>query len=167
MTDTGKMQLATPTDREIVVTRVFDAPRHLVFDAFTRPELLKRWLFGPGGWSMVVCEVDLKVGGAYRYVWRHTNGAEMGMGGIHREIVPPERIVATQLFDEDWTGGEAIGTLVLTERDGRTTLTNTIRYSSQAVRDAVLKTPMDKGMAAGYDRLEEMLPSLAAQGRPS
>ncbi len=167
MNDTGKMQLATPTDREIVVTRVFDAPRHLVFDAFTRPELLKRWLFGPGGWSLAICEVDLKVGGAYRYVWRHTNGAEMGMGGIHREIVPPERIVATQLFDEDWTGGEAIGTLVLTERDGRTTLTNTIRYSSQAVRDAVLKTPMDKGMAAGYDRLEEMLPSLAAQGRPS
>src|SRR5216683_2063033 len=83
MNDTGKMQLATPTDREIVVTRVFDAPRHLVFDAFTRPELLKRWLFGPGGWSMVVCEVDLKVGGAYRYVWRHTNGAEMGMGGRH------------------------------------------------------------------------------------
>jgi len=167
MNDTGKMQLATPTDREIVVTRVFDAPRHLVFDAFTRPELLKRWLFGPGGWSLAICEVDLRVGGAYRYVWRHTNGAEMGMGGIHREIVPPERIVATQLFDEDWTGGEAIGTLVLTERDGRTTLTNTIRYSSQAVRDAVLKTPMDKGMAAGYDRLEEMLPSLAAQGRPS
>src|SRR6266851_441420 len=167
MNDTGKMQLATPTDREIVVTRVFDAPRHLVFDAFTRPELLKRWLFGPGGWSMVVCEVDLKVGGAYRYVWRHTNGAEMGMGGIHREIVPPERIVATQLFDEDWTGGEAIGTLVLTEREARSTLTNTIRYSSQPVRDAVLKTPMDKGMAAGYDRLEEMLPSLAAQGRPS
>jgi len=159
MSNTGKMQLATPTDREIVVTRVFDA--------HTKPELLKRWLFGPDGWSMVVCQVDLKVGGAYRYVWRHTNGAEMGMGGIHREIVPPERIVATQLFDEDWTGGEAIGTLVLTERDGRTTLTNTIRYSSQAVRDAVLKTPMDKGMAAGYDQLEELLLSLVPQGRPS
>lgn len=159
MTGTGKMQLATPTDREILITRVFDA--------FTRPELLKRWLFGPEGWSMVVCEVDLKVGGAYRYVWRHTNGAEMGMGGIHREIVPPERIVATQRFDEDWTGGEAIGTLVLTERDGRTTLTNTIRYSSRAVRDAVLKTPMEKGMAAGYDRLEELLPSLEAQGKRS
>ncbi len=167
MTGTGKMQLATPTEREILITRVFDAPRDLVFDAFTRPELLKRWLFGPEGWSMVVCEVDLKVGGAYRYVWRHTNGAEMGMGGIHREIVPPERIVATQLFDEDWTRSEAIGTLVLTERDGRTTLTNTIRYSSQLVRDAVLKTPMEKGMAAGYDRLEELLPSLAAQGKRS
>ena len=167
MSNTGKMQLATPTDREIVVTRVFDAPRNLVFDAFTRPELLKRWLFGPDGWSMVVCEVDLKVGGAYRYVWRRTDGVEMGMGGIHREIVPPERIVATQLFDQDWTGGEAIGTLVFTERDGRTTLTNTIRYSSQAVRDAVLKTPMDKGMSAGYDRLEELLPSLVPQGRQS
>src|SRR5260370_41474028 len=110
MTGTGKMQLATPTEREILITRVFDAPRDLVFDAFTKPELLKRWLFGPGGWTMVVCEVDLKVGGAYRYVWHGPNGAEMGMGGIHREIVPPERIVATQFFDEDWTAAGARGT---------------------------------------------------------
>src|SRR5258708_38620234 len=164
MSNTGKMQLATPTDREIVVTRVFDAPRNLVFDAFTRPELLKRWLFGPDGWSMVVCEVDLKVGGAYRYVWRRTDGVEMGMGGVHREIVPPERIVATQLFDQDWTGGEAIGTLVLTERDGRTTLTNTIRYSSQAGRDPRLQTPLGKGKARGSPRRAEMVPSLARQG---
>ncbi len=167
MSNTGKMQLATPTDREIVVTRVFDAPRNLVFDAHTRPELVKRWLTGAPGWSLAVCEIDLKVGGAYRYVWRGPNGVEMGMGGVHREIVPPERIVATQLFDQDWTGGEAIGTLVLTERDGKTTLTNTILYASQAARDAVLKTPMDKGMAAGYDQLEELLLSLVPQGRPS
>src|SRR5258708_32302913 len=160
MSNTGKMQLATPTDREIVVTRVFDAPRNLVFDAFTRPELLKRWLFGPGGWSLAICEVDLRVGGAYRYVWHGPNGVEMGMGGVHREIVPPERIVATQLFDEDWTGGEAIGTLVLTERDGRTTLTNTIRYSSQAVRAAVLKNPLYKRISAADCKLEAKLPSL-------
>src|SRR5258708_18159020 len=164
MSNTGKMQLATPTDREIVVTRVFDAPRHLVFDAFTRPEVLKRWLFGTGGWSLAICEVDLRVGGAYRYVWHGPNGAEMGMGGIHREIVPPERIVATQLFDEDWTGGEAIGTLVLTERDGRTTLTNTIRYSSQAVCSTALETPLAKGLGAGRHQLAEMLPSFALHG---
>jgi uncharacterized protein YndB with AHSA1/START domain len=154
------MQLATPTEREIVVTRVFNAPRKLVFDAFTKPELLKRWMFGPGGWTLEVCEVDLRVGGAYRYVWRGPNGVEMGMGGIHREVVIPERVVATQLFDQDWTSGEAIGTLVLTEQDGKTTLTNTLLYSSKEARDAVLKTPMDKGMAAGYDRLEELLETM-------
>jgi len=154
------MQLATPTEKEIVITRVFNAPRQLVFDAFTKPELLKRWLFGPPDWTFEVCEVDLRVGGSYRYVWRGPNGEEMGMGGIHREVVPPERIVATQLFDQDWTNGEAIGTIVLTEQDGKTTLTNTILYSSREARDAVLKTPMDKGMAEGYDRLEQILESL-------
>jgi uncharacterized protein YndB with AHSA1/START domain len=159
MINTGTMQLATPTEREIVITRVFDAPRKLVFDAHTKPELLKRWLTGGPGWSMAVCEVDLRVGGTYRYVWRRHNGAEMGMGGIHREIVPPERIVTTQLFDEDWTGGEVIGTNVLTERGGKTTLTYTLVYSSPEARDAVLKTPMDQGMAAGYDKLEELLAS--------
>jgi uncharacterized protein YndB with AHSA1/START domain len=156
----GTMQLATPTEKEIVVTRVFNAPRRLVFDAFTKPELLKLWLFGPDGWTLEVCEVDLRVGGAYRYLWRGPNGVAMGMGGIHREIVIPERVVATQLFDQDWTGGEAIGTLVLIERDGKTTLTNTLLYSSKEARDAVLKTPMDKGMAAGYDRLEKLMEAM-------
>jgi uncharacterized protein YndB with AHSA1/START domain len=75
------LQITTPSNREIAMTRVFDAPRRLVFDAFTKPELVKQWLLGPPGWSMPVCEIDLKVGGAYRYVWRHTNGKEMGMGG--------------------------------------------------------------------------------------
>ena len=156
----GTMQLATPTDREIVITRIFDAPRQLVFDAHTKPELLKRWLNGAPGWTLAICEVDLKVGGAYRYVWRGPNGEEMGMGGIHREVVPPERIVNTQLFDQDWTGGEVIGTLVFTESHGQTTLTNTLVYSSKETRDAVLKTPMDKGMSIGYDELEALLASL-------
>ena len=109
------------------MTRDFDAPRSLVFEAYTKPELLKRWLFGPDGWSFAVCEIDLKVGGKYRYVWRHEDGREMGMGGVYREIVPPERLVCTELFDEDWTGGEALGTIVLTEKDGKTTLTQTMR----------------------------------------
>jgi len=157
MKNTGNLKLTVLGDREIVLTRVLDAPRSLVWGAMTKPELLKRWMFGPPGWSFTVCEIDLRVGGAYRYVWRGPDGTEMGMGGVHREIVPPERIVCTQLFDEDWTGGEAVGTVVLTEDNGKTTLTNTILYSSREARDAVLKTPMEQGMAMGYDRLEEML----------
>ncbi len=89
--DTGTLQVTTPSDREIAMTRVFDAPRRLVFDAWTKPELLKRWLGVRGGWSFTVCEVDLKVGGTYRFVWRGPNGKEMGMGGVYREIKPPER----------------------------------------------------------------------------
>src|SRR5262245_20863094 len=127
MKHSGKMKLTISGDRDVVITRVFDAPRTMVWDAMTKPQLLKRWLTGPPGWSMTVCEMDLRVGGKYRWVWTGPDGVVMGMGGIHREIAPPERIVTTQLFDEDWTGGEAVGTLVLTERDGRTTITNTIR----------------------------------------
>ena len=158
------MKLTTQGDREVVITRVFDAPRSLVWDAHTKPDLHKRWLSGPPGWTMTVCEMDLRVGGAYRWVWRGPEGVEMGMGGVHREIVPPERIVCTQLFDQDWTGGEAVGTLVLTEQGGITTLTNTVRYASPEAREAVLKTPMEQGMAMGYDRLEEFLASSPVRG---
>jgi uncharacterized protein YndB with AHSA1/START domain len=160
MPNTGNLKVTTPTEREIVLTRVFEAPRELVFEALTKPELLKRWFLGPPGWSLEICEVDLRVGGAYRYVWRGPDGTLMGMGGVHREIVRPERIVATQLFDEDWTGGEAVGTLVLVEQNGKTTLTNTILYSSREARDAVLKTPMEHGVAASYDSLAAMLANL-------
>ncbi len=157
MTNFGKLKVDTPSDREIRITRVFEAPRPLVFDCWTKPELLRRWLTGPPGWSFVVCEVDLRVGGAYRFVWRGPDGTEMGMGGVHREVVPPERIVNTQLFDQDWTGGEAVGTLLLSEKDGRTTATNTILYSSKAARDGALKSGMEQGMEAGYARLDELL----------
>jgi uncharacterized protein YndB with AHSA1/START domain len=160
MTTTGTMKLATRGDREIVITRVFDAPRRLVFDAFTKPELVKRWLLGPPGWAMVVCEVAAKVGDRYRYVWRHDSGAEMGLGGVLREIVPPERIVATEKFDQSWYPGEAVGTINLVEEDGKTTLTQTILYESREARDVVLKSPMEQGMAAGYNRLAEVLVSL-------
>jgi len=156
----GRLTLTTPTDREIVMTRVFDAPRRLVFDAMTKPELLKRWFFGPPGWSLEVCEVDLRVGGGYRHVWRGRGGTEMGMRGVYREVVPPERIVQTEAFDESWYPGEAVGTLVLVERDGKTTLTMTVLYDSREIRDAVLKTPMERGVAMGYDRLAELLATL-------
>ncbi|MGA9392086.1 MAG: SRPBCC family protein [Candidatus Sulfotelmatobacter sp.] len=151
-------------DREIVVTRVFDAPRRLVFEAYTQPELIKRWLLGPDGWSMPVCEIDLRAGGKYRYVWRSdSDGREMGMGGVYREVVAPERIVVTEIFDEAWYPGEAVDTIVLVEREGRTTMTQTIQYNSRETRDAVLKSPMQTGMAASYDRLENFLPLLGRE----
>lgn len=161
MKNTGTLRVTTPTDREIVMTRVFDAPRRLVFDALTKPELVKQWLLGPPGWSMPVCEIDLRVGGAYRYLWRNADGAEMGMGGVLLEIVAPQRLVGTEKFDQAWYPGEAVVTNVLTEEGGKTTLTLTVRYESREARDAVLKTPMESGVAASYDRLAELL---ATQG---
>jgi uncharacterized protein YndB with AHSA1/START domain len=165
MKNTGKLQIATPSDREITFTRVFDAPRKLVFDAWTKPELLKRWLYGPNGWSLEICEMDLRVGGKYRFVWHYTNGKAMGMGGVYKEILPPERIVNTQLFDQDWTGGEAIGTLVLTEKDGKTTSTDTVLYVSKEARDGALSTGMADGMETGYVRLDEVFASLTAESK--
>jgi len=156
----GQLKLTTPSDREIAMTRVFEAPRRLVFDAHTKPDLVKRWLLGPPGWSMPVCEIDLRVGGKYRYVWRRdTDGTQMGMGGVYREVVAPERIVNTERFDEAWYAGEALNTLVLVEKGGRTTLTQTMRYESREARDAVLKSDMESGVAASYDRLAELLAS--------
>ena len=164
MKNTGTLKLTTRGDREIVMTRVFDAPRSLVFEAFSKPELVRQWLLGPPGWSMPVCEIDFRVGGRYRYVWRHANGHEMGMGGVHREIVVPERIVATAKFDESWYPGEAVGTIVLVEQGGKTALTQTVLYESSEAREAVLKSPMEQGVTAGYDRLAELLASLGASG---
>src|SRR5580765_9108256 len=159
-----KVSVVPDGESSIVITRSFNAPRELVYDAHTKPELVRRWLLGPEGWSMPVCEIDLRVGGKYRYVWRHVKGQEMGMGGEFREIVPPERIVATEKFDESWYPGEAVGTIILLEQDGKTTLTQTILYESREARDIVLKSPMESGMAAGYDRLAEVLASLPSQG---
>jgi len=155
--NSGTLKVTARGDREIVMTRVLDAPRRMVFDAFTKPELVKQWLLGPPGWSMPVCEIDLRVGGSYRYVWRHFNGNEMGMGGVYREIVAPERIVSTEKFDEAWYPGEAVGTLLLVEQGGKTTITQTVLYESRETRDGVLKSPMESGVAASYDKLAEML----------
>jgi uncharacterized protein YndB with AHSA1/START domain len=159
----GKLQVTTPSEREIAMTRVFDAPRSLVFDAWTKPELLKRWLGVRGGWTFAVCEVDLRVGGSYRFVWRGPTGAEMGMGGVYREIVRPERLVATEKFDEPWYEGDALDTTTFVERGGKTTATTTVRYASQEVRDAVLNTPMLTGVAESYDKMAEVLASRVGQ----
>lgn len=157
MKNTGNLKVTTPSDREIAMTRVFDAPRRLVYDAHTKPELVKQWLGVFGGWSLDVCEIDLRVGGSFRYVWRGTDGKEMGMRGVYREIVPAERIVATETFDDPWYEGEAVGTTEFVEQGGKTTLTTTVRYESKEVRDAVLKTPMEHGLAASYDKLAGIL----------
>ena len=150
------LKVTTPTDREIMMIRVFDAPRALVFEALTTPALLKRW-FGHPGMPLAECEIDLRVGGAYRYVWRGERG-DMGLGGIFQEITPPERIVATEAFDPAWyPGNNALVTQVLTEKSGKTTLTLTVRYESKDARDAVLRSPMESGIGAAYDRLAEFL----------
>jgi uncharacterized protein YndB with AHSA1/START domain len=152
-----------PSEREIQVTRVFDAPRELVFDAFTRPELVRRWLLGPPGWSMPVCEIDLKVGGAYRYLWRQeSDGQEMGMGGVFREVVPRERLVATEKFDEAWYPGEALDTTVFAEEGGGTRMTISVLYESMEARDTARRSGMERGMAMSYDRLEEQVLTMHA-----
>ena len=164
MKNLGTLQVTTPSDREIRMTRVFDAPRRLVFDALTKPALVKQWLLGPPGWTMPVCEIDLRVGGAYRFLWRGSDGTEMGTLGVCREIAPPERFVATEKFDDPWYPGEALVTYVLVEQSGKTTLTLTVLYESREARDAVLKTPMTQGVTMSYDRLAELLASLGTPG---
>jgi uncharacterized protein YndB with AHSA1/START domain len=160
MIHTETLKVTTPSDREIAMSRVFDAPCRLVFAAMTMPELVRQWLLGPDGWSMPVCEIDLRVGGKYRYLWKRvSDGREMGMGGVYKEVVAPERIVATEVFDDPWYPGEAVGTSTLIEHGGRTTLTQTMLYESKEIRDAILKTPMEKGVARSYDRMAELLAS--------
>src|SRR5262245_32214501 len=153
-------KVAAQGEREIVMTREFDAPRNLVWKAMTTPELVQRWLVGPSGWTMPVCVIDLRVGGALRYEWLNESGATMGMRGVFREVKAPERIVSTEVFDDPWFPGEALDTWELTEKGGITTVTLTVRYESREARDGVLRSPMAEGMGAGYDRLERLLNSL-------
>ena len=164
MTRTAMLHLDARGEREIVMTREFDAPRHLVYEALTTPALIRRWLGVMEGWSMAVCDVDLRVGGSFRYQWRGPGGVTLGMRGVYREIVPDQRIVSTEVFDVSWYPGEAVGTVELVERSGRTTLTTTVLYSSREARDAVLKSPMESGVAKAYDQLDVVLASLGSGG---
>ncbi|MCU1307593.1 MAG: hypothetical protein JWN45_2288 [Acidobacteriaceae bacterium] len=163
MKNVGNLKITTPSDREIAMTRVFDAPRKLVFDAYTKPELVKQWLGVFGGWSLAVCEIDLRVGGRYRWEWQGSDGKKMGVSGVYREIVPAKRLVNTELFDDPWYEGEALITSVFVEQGGKTTFTATMLYSSKETRDAVLKSPMETGVAKSYDKLAELLASTLAQ----
>ena len=158
MADPGTTTCTIVSDDEVVLTRVFDAPRRLVFAAFTEPAHLPNWLTGPDGWSMPVCEVDLRTGGAWRFGWRHENGEVLEMRGVYLEIVPPERLVNTERWGEEWP--ETVNTLVLTEADGRTTMEQHIRYPSKADRDAALATGMANGASISYENLARLLATM-------
>ncbi len=161
MMNDKKLQIRAQGDRELVMERAFDAPRSLVFQAYTRPELLKRWLGVFGGWELAVCEIDLRVGGAYRWVWRNADRKEdMGVRGVYREIAAPDRLVCTEQFDDAWYPGEALSTVRFVETNGRTTLTVTMRYESSEARDGVLASPMESGVAQSYDKLGELLATM-------
>ncbi|MEO3922260.1 SRPBCC family protein [Micromonosporaceae bacterium B7E4] len=151
-----ELTVTTPTDREIVLSRAFAAPAGLVFDALTRPDLLRRW-FGARGWQLVDCQVDLRVGGAWRFVSRGPGGEEMAHGGIYQVIEPARRLVYTERYDDQSYPGDTLISHRLAERAGVTTLTSTIRYATPEGRDRVLRYPMRRGVTEGYRRLDDLL----------
>ena len=152
-------EVTTPSDQEIRLTRLFDAPRQIVFQAMTTPEHVKRWWGGLGeGYSVPVCEIDLRPGGAWRFVNRHPRG-EAVFYGVYREIAPPERLVFTEIY-EPYPDVESVVTSVFTEENGKTRLTVTALYPSVDVRDMVVKTGMAKGAAISYDQLENLVREL-------
>lgn len=152
------LEVTTPGDREIVMQRTFDAPRALVFDAFTKPELIRRWLLGPDGWTMTVCNVDLRPGGSFHYVWRNeSEDREFGLNGEYREIAAPERVVHAERFDQSWYPGDAIVTTAFADGSATTTVTMTMSFDSREVRDGALESGMEKGVAASFDRLSAIL----------
>jgi uncharacterized protein YndB with AHSA1/START domain len=151
-------RFTTPSDRELVATRTFDAPRHLLWKAWTSPAHVPRWMTGPDGWTMPVCEIDLRPGGTWHFVWRDADGRDMPMRGTYRETVAPERLVTTEAWGGDWP--ETLNTLVLTEQDGRTLTTCTVRYPSRDAREAARATGMTDGWSRSYDRLAAHLPTM-------
>jgi uncharacterized protein YndB with AHSA1/START domain len=151
--------VTTPSEREIVITRVVAAPRQLVFEVYTNPAHLPHWMLGPEGWSMPVCEIDLRVGGAWHFVWRRADGSEMAIRGVYQEIVEPERLVSSESWGGDWPA--TLNTLLLTEEGGKTTITQRLLYPSKEARDAALKTGMQEGASQGFNRLDEYLTTLA------
>jgi uncharacterized protein YndB with AHSA1/START domain len=155
MPNAATVKITMLSDREIRITRVFDAPRELVFEAHTNPVLVPRWMLGPDGWSMPVCEMDLRPGGAWHYAWRQADGAAMEMRGVYREIIPPSRIVTTESWGGDWP--ETVNTLELFEQNGKTTLQLTILYPTMEARDAALKTGIEAGIGMSYARLDKTL----------
>jgi uncharacterized protein YndB with AHSA1/START domain len=158
MKNTGTLKVTRPSDTEIVLTRVFDAPRRLVIEAFTRPELLKRW-YGPRGYSLVVCEIDFRTGGTWRFVLRNPEGKDMGMRGVYGELALPDWFNNTESFDD--FPGEAQVSNRFVEEGGKTTVNVTVTYASKEVGDIVINSGMEHGAAETYDRLAELLPELA------
>jgi uncharacterized protein YndB with AHSA1/START domain len=159
MTSSGTATVTLPTDEQILITRVFDAPRHLVWQAWTTPELVKRWWHANRG-EVTLAEIDLRVGGRWRYVSVTDDGLEVGFHGEYREVVPPERLVSTEVY-EGFPDGEAVNTLTLTEVDGRTTMTVLVQHQTKAHRDAHIESGMEAGMQDAMDLLEQVAVSLA------
>lgn len=158
------LEVATPSDLEIVMTRTFDAPRHLVWEAMTKPELIRRWLYAPEGWTMTSCEGDAEVGGSFRWAWNGPDGKPaLAIWGINREVVPLEKIVHTENMEigDGVPLGELLATVVLAEHNGTTSLRMTLLFPSKEARDGALASGMARGVAAGYDRLDDILTTLA------
>ncbi len=162
---TRELVLTTPSEREILLAREFDAPRRMVFDAFTRPELLVQW-YGATGWHLVSCDVDLQIGGRYRFESHGPRSAIMVQSGTYQEIIPPARLVVTELFDDQSYPGESLITHEFTESDGLTTVTTTIYFATAMGRDIALGYPMAQGVSESYDRLSELLTQRAAVWGP-
>jgi uncharacterized protein YndB with AHSA1/START domain len=155
---TGKTTYETSGDREFRMTRVVDAPRALVFDAWTNPKHLPQWLLGPEGWTMPVCEIDFRVGGAWRMVWDRTGGTEMTLVGKYLEIVAPERVVTAESWGPEWP--QTINRVAFTEAGGQTTITLTLTYPSPEAREAALATGMKGGMDVSFARFDRLLAKL-------
>ncbi len=163
----GQAHVELPSETEVRVIRDFHAPRELVYRAYTTPQLLQRWLLGPPGWTMPVCEMDLRVGGKYRWRWRNeAEGQEFGFYGKYVEVDPPRRIVHTEYFDPGDVGGDmgdgSMITIEFTETGHGTRLTTTMKFSSREARDAAMSTGMTDGMEMGYVRLDALLPEVAS-----
>ena len=158
MTTSGTAKVTLPADEQILITREFDAPKHLVYKAWTTPELVRRWWNAKRG-EVTTCEIDLRVGGTWRYVMVTPDGMEVGFHGEFREIVPNERIVSTEVF-EGMPDAAALNTLTLAEEDGRTTLTILVEHSSKEHRDGHINSGMEAGMQDAMDLLEEVAVSL-------
>ncbi len=157
MKNTGSLNVTLPADTDILMTRVFDAPRHLVWRCMTEPALMKQW-YGPRGHEMTLSEIDLRVGGAWRSVSRGPDGREVGFRGIYQEVTPPARLISTESFDD--SPGDSLVTITLDETDGKTTFRLLARYPSKEIRDMVVKSGMEHGAAESYDRLNELVVTL-------
>lgn len=162
MTTSARSQVSLPSDREVKVTRTFKAPRELVYKAYTTPALVRRWLIGYPGWSMPICEMDVRVGGAYRWRWRsEEDGKEFGFHGIFQEVAAPAKLVHTEFYDPGEVGGDmgsgALITLSLTEKNGVTTLSSLMDFGTKEARDAAMSTGMTDGMETSYQLLDALL----------
>jgi uncharacterized protein YndB with AHSA1/START domain len=169
VTTLPKAQVTLPSDREVLVIRQFDAPRDLVYKAYTTPELVQRWLLGPPGWSMPVCEMDVRVGGKFRWRWRSdADGKEFGFYGEFREVAAPGKLVHTEYYDPGEVSGDmgdgSLVTTTLTEKNRITTMTVLMHFRTKEARDAAVSTGMTDGMETSYQLLDTLLSELA-EGR--